>query len=187
MIWKTIAILLVMVCSNAVYAGPLCFLVSPSYNPAFDTAPTAIANGQMSRVQNVLCGAFRCPNTLLLQNSSTHNAYASFDQSGFAVRYNPQFMNSVRGQFGDLATIGIFAHELGHIIDFASNPNPQIPQAQREATADQYAGCAFALAGEPESGLTGLAATLQAMGASGFATPAQRITLLRQGYASCSN
>ncbi|MEP0393449.1 MAG: hypothetical protein ABJ205_12605 [Erythrobacter sp.] len=113
---------------------------------------------------------------------------ASVTPQGYVIRYNPEFMNSVLGRHGSGATTAILAHELGHIIDFARRP-PQleISRADREATADQYAGCAFALAGAGRSNLLPMARTLHEMGASpGYPTPSQRIALVLNGYDSCT-
>lgn len=166
-------------------AGPLCALASPHFNPMTDQKPSPKAMQQMGAVNHVLCSKHRCPGYRLLSNVQAGNAMAMMSWNSAEIRYNPIFMGDVVQKFGDLATIGILAHELGHLIDFANNPG-QIPQAQREATADEYAGCAFALAGNPLNDLSALAATLHAMGASpGYPTPKQRVQLLEIGYNKC--
>ncbi len=168
-----------------VFAGPLCALAPAGHNRMADQQPSAFAAKQMRAVDNVLCNRFGCPRFRFLQNSTLQNAMATLDQSGNTIRYNSRFMRNTMQSYGSLAAIGVLAHELGHIIDFNQNRS-QIPQAQREATADRYAGCAFALAGHPESDLMGLAQSLHAMGSSpGYPTSSQRVGLIREGYNQC--
>ena len=177
--------LIVLFTAQFSYAGPLCALAPAGHNTGADQYPSPFANQQMSAVNNFLCSKFGCPPYLLLKNDTLQNAMASANQAGYQIRYSSSFMNQTVQSFGNYATIGILAHELGHIIDFAQQPQ-QIPQAQREATADRYAGCAFALAGHPESDLQGLANSLHAIGPSpGYPTPAQRVQLVRSGYHEC--
>jgi len=173
--------------SNPAVASPLCALAPAGHNPMADQPPTPFANSMMLSINNVLCQRFQCPTYVLIQNQTTSNAMASSDPSGNRIRYNPHFMNMTAQSFGQFAAAGIFAHELGHIIDFATNPNPGIPQSRREANADEYAGCAFALAGHYQSDLAGLAQSLHSMGPSpGYPTPDQRVLLVLSGYEKCS-
>jgi len=169
-------------------AGPLCALASGSYSPNGDQQPPPMANQQMAEAHAVLCSRFSCPNYSLFMNGSAGNAQAYLGQSGGQIRYQPNFMDSVLNQFGPQATIGILSHELGHLIDFYNNPNPNISQYDREAAADEYAGCAFALAGAPPFALTALQNTLFAMGSSpGYPNSNQRANLISSGYSKCSN
>lgn len=172
--------------TQSVLAEPLCALAPAGHNVGEDQHPSPYAKQQMSAVNNYLCGRFGCPPYLLFKNDTLQNAMASANQAGYQIRYNTGFMNQTVQNFGNYAAIGVLAHELGHIIDFAQQPQ-QLSQAQREATADRYAGCAFALAGHPESDLQGLASSLHAIGASpGYPTPSQRVQLVRSGYHQCS-
>ena len=170
---------------NNALAGPLCALAPAGHNPRLDQPASRFAADQMRLVSNFLCGRFRCPQFSFHQNPTIQNAMAWSDQTDSIIRYNAGFMNRTARSYGNFAAIGIFAHELGHIIDFSQNQG-QIPQPQREATADRYAGCVFALAGHPESDLLSLARSLHAMGASpGYPTPAERVQLVRIGYRQC--
>jgi hypothetical protein len=166
---------------------PLCALASPVHNLQTDTNPPPFAWQSMAGVNTVLCARFTCPGYQFWSNPNSGNAMATFSpQLGFAIRYNPAFMNQVQGSFGSGATDAILAHELGHVIDFANRPQAGISQADREATADQYAGCAFALAGLNRENLLPMARTLHAMGPSpGYPTPQQRVGLVLNGYDSC--
>jgi len=185
---KCLAILTTMLALTEVStAGALCSLSSARHNPGNDITADQMASSQMMSVKNVLCQKYNCPSYLFFQNPTLQNAMATADQRGYAIRYNARFTGSVYNQYGQFSTIGIFAHELGHIIDFANNPGRHVSQRQREATADEYAGCAFALNGNASTDLAGMAATLHAMGPSpGYPTPQQRIQLLQNGYQKCS-
>ena len=168
-----------------VFAAALCSLGHGGHGGQ-DVAPSQTAVIQMSAVNNALCGTFSCPQYQLFQTNSTANAMAWDDGTSRYIRYNSNFMNQVQTAYSSYATIGIFGHELGHLIDFRSRNNAT--STSREAYADMYAGCAFAIAGEPRSNLIYLAQTLHALGASpGYPTPQQRSQLLKQGYDNCSN
>jgi len=169
------------------FAGPLCSLASPHYYRSGDQSPSFFALKQMNQVSNVLCSRFYCPQYNFFSNHSVGNAQAYMGRGGAQIRYSSQFMGSVLEKFGSQATIGIFAHELGHIIDFSTN-NAPLTRAQREANADEYAGCAFALAGAPIQSISSLQNTLFAMGSSpGYPNTQQRAALIRSGYLKCSN
>ncbi|UTW45428.1 hypothetical protein KFE80_00385 [bacterium SCSIO 12696] len=168
-------------------AGPLCALSPGGYANHADQPASPMAADQMSHTNNVLCSRFPCPSYQFFKNHTAGNAQAYLDQFGAQIRYNPQFMNQVLQSFGPQATIGILAHELGHIIDFANNPSQQ-SQYQREAAADEYAGCAFALAGAPPQALSALQQTLFSMGSSpGYPNSHQRAALIQSGYNKCLN
>jgi len=137
---------------SVAYAGPLCAYTKGTPRPSADAQPTQLGLQQMTQANNVLCRRFACPRYNFYRNQSIQNASASSNSSGFTIRYNPNFMQSQANRFGTLATIGILSHELGHIIDFANQPYNQ-PQNYREGKADEYAGCAFALAGAPQQNL----------------------------------
>jgi len=176
--------------SHSAISGPLCSLAPSGHNPQADQAPSATAMRQMNEVNNALCAQFRCPQYSFTRNQSVPNAMAWSAPGSAQIKYNPGFMNQIVSQFGPMATSGIFAHELGHIIDFSIRTAPpgfpRIAQSNREAAADWYAGCAFKIAGNPESDLQPLAASLHSMGASpGYPTPNQRVSLVREGYQSC--
>jgi len=169
----------------AVNAGPLCAFTGSNFNQNADQQPSPTANQHMGQVDYVLCGRFKCPGYVLLSNYQAGNAQAWMDSHGALIRVNPSFMNGEVSKYGELATIGILAHELGHLIDFSSR-HGNIPQHDREAKADEYAGCAFALAGNPKSDLTPLARSLSAMGNSpGYPTGKQRVQLISAGYDRC--
>ena len=108
-------------------------------------------------------------------------------KAGYSIRYNEDFMSTIRQSFGDLAILGVLAHELGHIID-TNQHRQKLPLARREANADVYAGCVFALARHPESDLKGFSGSLYSMGSSpGYPTPAQRVLLVQSGYYQCKD
>lgn len=165
---------------------PLCVLSPWQHNFTVDAPATPVATQQMLAVQNALCSRFPCAPYSFTKNSTIQNAAVMTSNGQIAIKYNPAFMNQVAGAYGNLATVGIFAHELGHIIDFTLNPNPATPRTIREANADRYAGCAFKIAGNSLQDLQPLAQTLHALGASpGYPTPSQRTALLKMGFESC--
>ena len=187
MIHKKIFVMIFFVIfTPQLHARALCALSKSSYGA--DQLPSPQANSQMSDANKVLCGRFPCPPYKFFRNPTAGNAQAYLDQTGGYIRYKPSFMLRVLKQFGAQATIGILSHELGHLIDFHTNPNPNISGFQREAKADEYAGCAFALAGAPPNALSALQNTLFSMGSSpGYPNTQQRVQLINSGYYKCRN
>lgn len=153
-----------------------------------DGDPSILAKQQIVHTHQALCSTFLCPNYVLVENNGIVNASAQSQAGTSVIRYNSSFMRSIVNKFGSLAAIGIFAHELGHLIDFTQNPG-NFPSAQREANADQYAGCAFALAGASPRNLVPFINAILSLGASSpqYPIPAARAQHVRAGYYSCRN
>ncbi|MEM9738445.1 MAG: hypothetical protein AAF829_01135 [Pseudomonadota bacterium] len=168
------------------YAGPLCIFTRGQPHPTADTQASPLATQQMTEARNVMCSQFACPPFSFFENNSTANASAESSRFGYTIRYNTNFMQQQIDRFGPGATIAILAHELGHIIDFYQYPQGG-PGINREATADRYAGCAFALAGAPEQSLQPFLQSLLSMGPSGpgYPSPQQRAQIARDGYYQC--
>ncbi len=62
------------------------------------------------------------------------------------MMYNRDAMAGFIDEFGYAAVVGVFAHEIGHIVDLADGDTPE------ELSADAWAGCALGLMGEsPEA------------------------------------
>ncbi len=62
------------------------------------------------------------------------------------IDYDPDAIESLGREYGFAAQVGIFGHELGHIIDFHTRPG-LYSSHERELRADGWAGCAIAAAG----------------------------------------
>lgn len=173
--------------SSLATAQSLCAHTQLNRAADIDVQPTPLAVSQMNEAHRYLCSRFTCPSYDFKINNYIGNAAALKQGNSYKIRYNTVFMNNAQNRFGGYATIGILSHELGHLIDF--NTNPYVTSSpQREATADRYAGCAFALAGAPIQNLLPMARTLHSMGeaGSGYPTLLQRNQLLIAGYNQCS-
>ena len=138
----------------------------------------------MKSLETKLCVKYDCPEYTFAQSYSTQNAMAWSDGNNTAIRYNPNFMNMVFHRFGVNSSVGIFAHELGHIIDFHSGES--FTRYELERRADEYAGCSIALFGNPESSITPIASTLLTMPSSSqYPSPSERVKAVLDGYESC--
>jgi len=178
-----IAVIALFADTNIVNAGPIC-AYGQGGAPGRDIVAPPVVVDQMLRIENALCGKFGCPQYLFAASYTTSNASAWNQGNAYAIRYNPDFMNGLYFKFGGTASGAVFAHELGHIIDFHNGPSSD--RVVRESTADRYAGCVFALTGYPESGLLPAANALMSMGDSpGYPTAAERVELMRAGYKNC--
>ena len=187
MLRKTSLIILFLSFTSTAYADPLCALAPAGHDKNYDQNPGPIGSRQMQIVNNYLCEEYNCPRYEFKKNQTLQNAMATLDQTGNKIRYNSNFMAGTYSRYGELATIGVLAHELGHIIDFSTR-RFNMPQAQREDAADGYAGCFFGLAGHTRSDLNGLVSSLQEMPPSpGYSTPQQRVARVIAGFNECAN
>ena len=154
------------------------------YDPNSDRKATPDALRIAHNVANVLCGS-PC-NIALIRNPTAGNVATFISPNGAAkVVYNPQFLKSVDTTIGDGAIFGLFAHEVGHVIDGRLNV-PWMPRSwDRELRADAWAGCALARAALPEDKTT--AALRAILGYPPPAHPARnlRFPALELGYQSC--
>ncbi len=97
--------------------------------------------------------------SLLVEHVAVHENFgvrtAVANVSDWGVNYvdiNPVAMAELGSRFGFGAMVGVFGHELGHVIDFTYNPEPAHSHI-RELRADAWAGCALAGAGISTQGL----------------------------------
>ena len=85
---------------------------------------------------------------LLFANATTPNTATVTDGAGVSkIAYSPRFVSSLQTTYGPIATLGIFAHDLGHHLDATGNRAPWMKSSwDSELRADAWAGCAMAKA-----------------------------------------
>src|SRR6478735_7789678 len=117
------------------------------YDPQADMPPSAGAKGDLTKITALLCPK-GCGKVLLFANATTPNTATVTDGAGVSkISYSQSFTNSVRSNFGPIATFGIFAHDLGHHLDATGNKPAWMKEAwDSELRADAWAGCAIAKA-----------------------------------------
>ena len=171
--------------SNIAISGPLCVYFPSGHNPGADQAPDDKAFSQVSQAYEYLCPGGSCGTVEFLQNNSIQNAMAFWDgRTNPVIRYNYQFMASTYNRHGPNATYGIFAHELGHTINFRMGKNGNISQIEQEKIADQYAGCALAKAGLPSDSMDSSLRSMSSPSPS-YPSAGERMYLVKNGYDRC--
>src|SRR3954464_16001431 len=143
-------------------AQELCALgpVTP-YDPMADMPPSAGAKADLTKVTSLLCSK-GCGKVLLFANATTPNTATVTDGAGVSkIVYSPRFVTSVQTTYGPIATLAIFAHDLGHHLDATGTRAPWMKSSwDGELRADAWAGCAMAKAELTPSRLQAVLLTL---------------------------
>jgi len=183
-----LAALLLALSVNAAAAQGFVCSVGPGgggYNPMLDGQPTQAAFSQMSFVLTLLCPT-GCGNISLVRNPTVGGAVCEVATPGLSkIAYDPGFMNTVVAQFGPGATFGIFAHELGHHLDFMLNAAWMDHAWGRELRADAWAGCAMARAGLSGTESDGALQAIAAYPSPSHPGWPDRVVAVRTGYIGC--
>ena len=157
---------------------------SSYYDPGLDRNASPDALRIARNVAGVLCSG-AC-NVALIRNPTAGNVLTAIAPDGTAkVVYNPQFLTSVDKAIGDGAIFGIFAHEVGHIIDGRSNVAWMPGSWDRELRADAWAGCALARATMPDDKTTAALRAILRYPSPAHPARSLRVPALELGYHSC--
>lgn len=156
-----------------------------AYDPRFDQSASPYALAVAKRVAKVLCNGW-C-NIDLFQNTKLSDAaYTIVLPNGAAkVIYNPVHMNTIENKFGEGASFGILAHEVGHVIDLRQSVGWMSNSWNKELRADAWSGCAIARANLSE------VQTISALQASAqYPSPTHpawnlRVPAFEAGYHGC--
>jgi hypothetical protein len=168
--------------------GLMCALgtTTAGYVPLLDQAASTGASKEVKRLVSALCPK-GCGQVGVFKNATSPNAMTVNVGSHMSkIAYSATFVDAAVHSYGAGASLGIFAHEVGHHVD-ANAPGAAWMSAQwgNELRADAWAGCALARAGGGKSEVKG---AMQALASSPSAThPAwsERATALQKGFRSC--
>ena len=163
------------------------------YQPAHDAPAMPRAVAEVMAAYEALCPAKTCGRGVVLRNDTIGmNAvtWVSGVRDGPATQakivYSPRFLAMLAERFGDGASFGVLAHEVGHVLTAAKSLRSSFDHAwDEELRADYLAGCALGRAGRPPSEMEH---ALQALAASASPThPAfdRRNPVVRKGYLDC--
>lgn len=173
--------------SGIAAAQGLCAIGDARFAPLGDQQADETASSQMREAYELLCEE-DCGDLGLRRNDDVDYVMAYWDGEGTPqIRYNLQFASTAFGTLGGAATFGLFAHQLGHILDAGRRPGP-ISQRSREERADEYAGCALARADLPPNAMDALIAGIAEVEGPlpGVPTVAKRLARVRLGHARCA-
>jgi hypothetical protein len=154
------------------------------YNPNSDMNASPDALRIAHKVADALCGG-TC-GAALIRNPTAGNVLTFVLPNGAAkVVYNPQFLKSIETTIGIDGIFGIFAHEIGHVVDGRLNvawmPNSWAP----ELRADAWAGCALARTALSEDQRTAALHAILRYPSPTHPARDLRIQALDLGYQSC--
>ena len=91
-------------------------------------------------------GSRRCGDVSVAANNGAGTASAQRNGNGNSrVRYSPRRFQQIEREFGEEATYGIIAHEVGHHFDMNGHRKVRHQHSwESELAADEFAGCALA-------------------------------------------
>jgi len=158
-----------------------------TYNAYSDQSPSPDAM-ELSRPVNASLATVcrpNCPTVQLFRNPSAANSMVVTSDGKSKIVYNPDFFTRVYEAHGDAAIQAILAHELGHVLDAATQPVWIKREWSSELRADAWTGCALA-----RLNLTPRATKVALTALSKYAPAAapdwlMRLQVLRAGYGQC--
>jgi hypothetical protein len=170
-------------------AQVLCALGSaatPPYDPMADMPASDAASKEMKKVKGLLCPK-GCGKVLLFANATSPNAATVTDGAGLSkIAYSPAFVSSLQTNFGPIATLGIFAHGLGHHLDATGTKAAWMKEAwDAELRADAWAGCAMAKAELTPSRLQAVLLAMSTYPSSHHPDWSARRPVITEGYTKC--
>lgn len=173
----------------AAQAQVLCALgpnATPPYDPMADMPASAAAQKELKKVTTLLCPK-GCGKVLLFANATSPNAATVTDGAGVSkIAYRPSFVSSLQTNFGPIATLGIFAHGLGHHLDATGTRAAWMKEAwDGELRADAWAGCAMAKAELSPSRLQAVLVAMSTYPSTHHPDWSARRAVITEGYTKC--
>jgi hypothetical protein len=169
-------------------AQVLCALgpATPPYDPMADMPPSTGAQAELKKIKALLCPK-NCGKVLLFANATTPNTATVTDGAGASkIAYSPTFVSSVHTTYGPIATLGIFAHDLGHHLDATGNRAAWMKESwDGELRADAWAGCAMAKAELTPSRLQAVLLALSTYPSTRHPSWSARRPVITEGYTRC--
>src|SRR4029079_16171777 len=173
--------------SSQAEAQLLCTLgPATPYDPMADMPPSAGAKADFTKVTALLCPK-GCGKLLLFSNATTPKTAIVTDGAGVSkMAYSPSFANSIRSNFGPIATFGIFAHGVGHHLDATGTKAAWMKDSwDAELRADAWAGCGMAKANLSPSRLQAVLLALSTYPSPHHPSWEVRRAVITEGFKSC--
>lgn len=173
---------------------PLCRgRVVGAYDPSLDAKPSARATAEVQAAYDALCPKHNCGNGELFTNATIGNnavTWVSGIRHGAATRakivYSKAFLDALAVKFGDGASFGVLAHEVGHHLTAALNMRAEFESSwNEELRADYLAGCALGRSGRPSVELENALRALASVATKSHPSFEQRNPVVRRGYDEC--
>ncbi len=173
---------------------PLCRgRVVGAYDPDRDRAPGPRAVAEVQAAYEALCPAQDCGQGEVFENPTLGmNAvtWVSGTREGASTRariiYSAEFLDALARSFGDGASYGILAHEVGHHLTAArSLRNAGEPSWNEELRADYLAGCALGRSGRRPDELENALRALASVATESHPSVTRRVPVVRRGFDEC--
>lgn len=163
------------------------------YDPRLDQPASARATAEVQAAYAALCTTGNCGGGQVFRNDTIGmNAvtWVSGLRDGAATRakivYSPRFLSSLSERFGDGASFGVLAHEVGHHLTAALAKRGADDTAwEEELRADYLAGCALGRSGRSSAELEAALRALAATASPTHPSFEQRNPMIRRGYEDC--
>src|SRR5262245_48776593 len=170
-------------------AQVLCALApaaTPPYDPMADMPASDAAQKELKKVKGLLCPK-GCGKVLLFANATTPNAATVTDGAGLSkIAYKPSFVSSLQTNFGPIATLGVFAHGLGHHLEATGTKAGWMKESwDVELRADAWAGCAMAKAELTPSRLQAVLLAMSTYPSAQHPDWSTRRPVITEGYTKC--
>jgi hypothetical protein len=168
-------------------AQVLCTLgpASPPYEPMADMPPSPAAQAELKKLKALLCP--KGCKVVLFANATAPNAATVTDGAGGSkIAYSPSFVGTVQSNYGPAATMGIFAHDLGHHLEATGNRPAWMKEGwDSELRADAWAGCAMAKAALTPSRLQAVLLAMSTYPSARQPDWSVRRPVITEGYNQC--
>jgi hypothetical protein len=156
------------------------------YDSMLDMPASTGAQADVKKLKALLCPK-GCGKLFLFANTTTPNTAAVSDGHGASkISYSPSFVKSVQQTFGPAATLGIFAHVIGHHLEASGNRPAWMKETwEAELRADAWAGCAMAKADLKPSGLQAVLLALSEHPSPRHPAWSARRPVITEGFKAC--
>jgi hypothetical protein len=173
--------------SSQAEAQLLCTLgPATPYDPMADMPPSAGAKADFTKVTALLCPKGCGKVVVVLERDDAEHRDRDRWRGVSKMAYSPSFANSIRSNFGPIATFGIFAHGLGHHLDATGTKAAWMKDSwDAELRADAWAGCGMAKANLSPSRLQAVLLALSTYPSPHHPSWEVRRAVITEGFKSC--
>ena len=166
-------------------AGMMTNAVGAQY---FDTAPTPDAQDHVYEALELYgCTPEDCGEPAVFRNVGLGDAARiDLEPGRWTIRYNPVWLNGIVQRIGPNAAFGVFAHEVGHYVDFVWTKEAWFHSSwDRELRADAIAGCIVARRGVPPHEFAALVRAIASAPSLSHPAWPDRLAAIQTGYSEC--
>ena len=163
------------------------------YDQSKDRTPSKRAIAEVQAAYSALCPTNDCGTGQIYENATIGNnavTWVSGLRDGKNTRarivYSASFLDALSASFGDGASFGVLAHEVGHHMTAAKAWRKEFDSSwDEELRADFLAGCALGKSGRPPDELENALRALAAIASTSHPSFGLRNKAVRDGYHNC--